>query len=190
MTALQDSVYVPKHWRMLANCRKLKPWPRNWIGCFQRIHSTRRVYLPLISSIIERKRGNTAKAMDLLAPITQYPDLVLFYYRAQAYLEAGEHAKAVDQFKSVIARRGSPEWGIFAPLAQLGLARAYAAQGNFENSRKAYGDFFTTWKDADQDIPILRQAKIEYKKLPATASAASAPNSAESFAKGTSNKGL
>ena len=129
-----------------------------------------KVYLPIIFSIIERKRGNTAKAVDLLAPITQYPDLLLFYYRAQAYLDAGEHAKAVDEFKTVIAHRGRPEWGIFVPLAQLGLARTYAAQGNLENSRKAYDDFFTTWKEADVDIPILRQAKAEYKKLPATAS--------------------
>jgi eukaryotic-like serine/threonine-protein kinase len=110
--------------------------------------------------------------VDLLAPITQYPDLLLFYYRAQAHLDAGEHAKAVDEFKSVIGRRGSPEWPMFAPLSQLGLARTYAAQGNLENSRKAYNDFFTTWKDADPDIPILRQAKAEYKKLTATASAA------------------
>ena len=63
---------------------------------------------------------------------------------------------------------------MFAPLAQLGLARAYAMQGDRENSRKAYNDFFTTWKDADPDIPILRQAKAEYKKLTATAAAASA----------------
>jgi hypothetical protein len=94
------------------------------------------------------------------------------YYRAQAYLDAGEHAKAVDEFKAVIAHRGRPEWGIFAPLAQLGLARAYALQGNLENSRKAYDDFFTTWKEADPDIPILRQASAEYKKLTATASVA------------------
>jgi DNA-binding winged helix-turn-helix (wHTH) protein/tetratricopeptide (TPR) repeat protein len=135
-----------------------------------------KVYLPIIFSIIERKRGNTVKAIDLLTPITQYPNVLVFYYRAQAYLAAGEPAKAVDEFKTVIAHRGWPEWPIFAPLAHLGLARAYAVQGNIESSRKAYDDFFTTWKEADPDIPILRQAKAEYKKLPATVSAAdSAP---------------
>ena len=92
------------------------------------------------------------------------------------YLAAGENARAADDFEAILAHRGWPEWGLFAPLAQLGLARAYAAQGNLENSRKAYNDFFTTWKEADLDIPILRQAKAEYRKLPATASAAdSAP---------------
>jgi hypothetical protein len=62
---------------------------------------------------------------------------------------------------------------VYAPLAQLGIARAYAMQGDWENSRKAYNDFFSTWKNADSDIPILRQAKAEYKKLTSTASAAS-----------------
>ena len=124
-----------------------------------------KVYLPIIFSIIERKRGNAAKAVDLLAPITQYPNVLVFYYRAQAYLAAGEHAKAIDEFKTVIANPGWPDWPIFAPLAQLGLARVYAAQGNLENSRKAYNDLFTTWKDADPDIPILKQAQAEYSKL-------------------------
>jgi hypothetical protein len=45
-------------------------------------------------------------------------------------------------------------------------------QGDHDNSRKAYDAFFTTWKDADPNIPILRQAKVEYKKLNAISSAA------------------
>jgi len=131
-----------------------------------------KVLLPIVRSIIERKRGNTAKAVDLLAPVTQYPNGAVSYHRAQAYLAAGEHAKAAADFGNVIDHRGWPEWEVFAPLAQLGLARAYAMQGDRENSRKAYDAFFTTWKDADPDIPTLRQAKAEYKKLTATPSAA------------------
>jgi len=131
-----------------------------------------KVLLPIVRSIIERKRGNTAKAVDLLAPVTQYPNGAVSYHRAQGYLAAGEHAKAAADFGNVIDHRGWPEWEVFAPLAQLGLARAYAMQGDRENSRKAYDAFFTTWKDADPDIPTLRQAKAEYKKLTATPSAA------------------
>ena len=52
------------------------------------------------------------------------------------------------------------------------VSRAYAKQGNRENSRKAYDVFFTGWRDADPDIPILRQARAEYKKLTATPSVA------------------
>ena len=85
-----------------------------------------------------------------------------------AYLAAGECTKAAAEFEKIIGHRGWDEWEVFAPLAQLGLARAYAMQGDRENSRKAYDDFFTTWKDADPDIPILRQAKAEYKRLSAT----------------------
>ncbi|MGC1798013.1 MAG: tetratricopeptide repeat protein [Candidatus Acidiferrales bacterium] len=112
------------------------------------------------------------KAVDLLAPVTQYPNAAVSYHRGQAYLAAGEYGEAVADFQTVIAHRGWPEWEIFSPLARLGLAQAYAKQGNSEESRKAYDEFFTTWKDADPDIPILRQAKIEYKKLPASATPA------------------
>jgi DNA-binding winged helix-turn-helix (wHTH) protein/tetratricopeptide (TPR) repeat protein len=134
--------------------------------------SQQKVLLPIVRSIIERKRGNTVKAVDLLAPVTPYPNGAVSYHRAQAYMAAGEHAKAAADFQMVIGHRGWPEWELFAPLSQLGLAQTYALQGDLENSLKAYEDFFTTWKDAESDIPILRQAKAEYKKLTATTSTA------------------
>ena len=59
------------------------------------------------------------------------------------------------------------------------LARAYAMQGDHENSRKAYDDFFFTWKDADPNIPTLRQAKAEYTKLTATSSIAASASANE-----------
>ena len=132
-----------------------------------------KVYLQLIRSIVERERGNAVKAADLLSPAMQYEaTLDLFYQRAQAYLAAGLYAKAAADFNELLARRGWNWWQVYAPLAQLGLARANAMLGDREKSRKAYDDFFTTWKGADADIPILRQAKAEYTKLAATTSAA------------------
>jgi DNA-binding winged helix-turn-helix (wHTH) protein/tetratricopeptide (TPR) repeat protein len=130
-----------------------------------------KVLLPIARSIIERERGNPVKAVALLVPVTQYPNGAVSYHRGQAYLAAGEYGEAVADFKTVIGHRGWPEWEIFSPLAQLGLARAYAMQEDRDLSRKAYDDFFTTWKDADPDIPILRQAKAEYKELTTTVSA-------------------
>ena len=53
-------------------------------------------------------------------------------------------------------------WGA---LARLGLARAYALQGDTAKARGAYQDFLALWKDADPDVPILKQAKAEYAKL-------------------------
>jgi predicted Zn-dependent protease len=51
------------------------------------------------------------------------------------------------------------------PVAHLGLARAYALQGDKARSRIAYQDFLALWKDADPDIPLLREAKAEYAKI-------------------------
>jgi eukaryotic-like serine/threonine-protein kinase len=135
--------------------------------------------LPEIRSIIESERGNAVAAVDLLSPVSQYEQgtIDIPYVRAQAYLTAGEHAKAAAEFEKVIVHRGWTDWEIFAPLAQLGLARTYAREGDRENSRKAYDDFFTTWKDADPDIPILRQAKAEYRKLSTTAPGAASAKS-------------
>ena len=53
-------------------------------------------------------------------------------------------------------------WGA---LARLGLARAYAVQGDTAKAKSDYPDFLTLWKDADPDIPILKKAKAEYAKL-------------------------
>jgi hypothetical protein len=50
-------------------------------------------------------------------------------------------------------------------LAHLGLARAYSLSGNATKAKTAYQDFFTLWKDADPDVPILLQAKAEFAKL-------------------------
>jgi len=57
---------------------------------------------------------------------------------------------------------GNFPWGA---LARLGLARAYAMQGDRAKARTVYQDFLTLWKDADPDIPILKEAKAEYAKL-------------------------
>jgi DNA-binding winged helix-turn-helix (wHTH) protein/tetratricopeptide (TPR) repeat protein len=130
--------------------------------------------LPLLRSIIERRQGNAAKAVELLAPLSPYEENCwqIPYHRAKAYLAAGENDKAAAELEKLLGHRGWLNREMFAPLAELDLARAYAVQGDREESRKAYDDFFTTWKDADPDLPILRQAKAEYKKLTATASAA------------------
>jgi tetratricopeptide (TPR) repeat protein len=131
------------------------------------------VFLPVIRSIVERQRGNAAKAVDLLAKAEPYGfSLDVNYQRAQAYLAAGDSANAAAEFKKLLDDRGAGWWQVYAPLAQLGLARAYAMQGGRDESRKAYDEFFTMWKDADPDIPVLHQAKAEYKKVTATTSVA------------------
>lgn len=126
-----------------------------------------KVHLPLIRSTIECERRNPVKGLDLLEPVRPYEltTLEVAYSRAEAYLAAGDHAKAAEEFEKLTGDSGRLWWEMIAPLAQLGLARAHAMGGNRDESRKAYEEFFTTWKDADPDIPILRQAKAEYQKL-------------------------
>ena len=134
-----------------------------------------KVLLPVTYSTIQRTRGNLRVAVDLLSPVTQFPNVLVFYDRARAYMAAGDQAKAIADFQTIIDHRGWPDWEPFEPLSQLGLAQAYAKQGDSKKSRKAYDDFFETWKDADPGIPILRQAKAEYRKLTTPALAASLP---------------
>jgi eukaryotic-like serine/threonine-protein kinase len=121
--------------------------------------------LPVTHSTIQRARGNPGAAVDLLSALTQSTNVVVLYNRARAYMAAGDQTKAVADFQTVIDNPGRPDWELYKPLSQLGLAQAYAKQGDLENSRIAYDDFFATWKDADPDIPILKQAKAEYAKL-------------------------
>jgi eukaryotic-like serine/threonine-protein kinase len=124
-----------------------------------------KVHLPLIHSIVDRQRGNPSEAADLLVQPELYKHTLDVPYRlGQAYL-ASHEPKAAAQFQMVLDARDAGWWQVYAPLAQLGLARAYSAQGDQEKSRKAYNEFFTTWKDADPDIPILKAAKAEYAKL-------------------------
>ena len=87
------------------------------------------------------------------------------YVRGEAYLLLRDGHPAAAEFQKFIDHRGlvvNFPWGA---LARLGLARAYAMQGDTAKTRTAYQDFLTLWKDADPDIPILRQAKAEYAKL-------------------------
>jgi serine/threonine protein kinase/tetratricopeptide (TPR) repeat protein len=96
-------------------------------------------------------------------------DLTIFlcpvYVRGEAYLMLHDGNRAAAEFQKFIDHRGvlmNFPWGA---LARLGLARAYVLQGNKAQARAAYHDFLTLWKDADPDIPILKEAKAEYAKL-------------------------
>ena len=91
--------------------------------------------------------------------------LVPVYVRGAAYLALGDGQRAAAEFQKFIDHRGVVTNSPWGALARLGLARAYALQGDTAKARAAYQDFLTLWKDADPDIPILKQAKAEYAKL-------------------------
>jgi hypothetical protein len=87
------------------------------------------------------------------------------YVRAEAYLSAQQGQLAATEFQKILGHRGLLWNCATGALAHLGLARAYAMQGDTAKAKAAYQDFLALWKDADPDIPVLIAAKAEYAKL-------------------------
>ena len=131
------------------------------------------VVLPTVHAQIEISRKHPERSIDLLRTAAPYEltgrtlkgCVYPAYVRGQAYLEARQGASAELEFQKILAHRGLVGPCETGALAHLGLARAYALQGDTTKARAAYQDFLTLWKDADADIPILKQAKAEYAKL-------------------------
>jgi hypothetical protein len=80
-------------------------------------------------------------------------------------LNAHDGARAAAEYNNILNHRGVDSVSPLYSLAKLGLGRAYAQSGDTAGSRRAYQDFLALWKDADPDIPVLKQAKAEYAKL-------------------------
>jgi len=134
------------------------------------------VWLPTIRAQIETGRKNAARSIELLQAAASYELGMLsggaansclypVYVRAEAYLSAQQGQLAAAEFQKILDHRGLVSNCATSTLAHLGLARAYALQGDTAKARAAYQDFFALWKDADPDIPILKEAKAEYAKL-------------------------
>ena len=85
--------------------------------------------------------------------------------RGQAYLRLGQASQAAGEFQKLLDHPGCVMNFPLGALAHLELGRAYALAGDKPRTRTAYQDFLALWKDADPDIPILKQAKAEYAKL-------------------------
>jgi len=111
-------------------------------------------------------KGAPDKAVDLLNTAILYqranPGLLLI--RGLAYRKAGHYAEALRDFQTVLEMKSrGPDFVITA--AQLEAGRVYQRQGDAANARIAYQNFLAAWKDADPDLPLLRDAKAEYAKL-------------------------
>jgi tetratricopeptide (TPR) repeat protein/predicted Ser/Thr protein kinase len=87
------------------------------------------------------------------------------YVRGQAYLAAGRDQEAAAEFQKILNHRGIVYADPIGALAHLQLGRAYVVSGDITKAKSAYQDFLTLWKDADADIPVLKQARKEYAKL-------------------------
>ena len=144
------------------------------------------LWLPAIRAQLTLNRKNPAQAIsDLQAatpielagiPFTNYVSCLYHtYIRGEAYLAAGQGSAAVGEFQKLLDHNGIVDNCWTGALAHLGVARANALQSRSSQGADAdaarvralaaYKDFLTLWKDADRDIPILKQAKAEYAKL-------------------------
>ncbi len=87
------------------------------------------------------------------------------YIRGEAYLRMKDGAKAAAEYQKILDHHGTDPLDVTYALSHLGLGRAYALEGNTAQAKSAYQDFFAAWKDADPNLPVLKQAKAEYDKL-------------------------
>jgi serine/threonine protein kinase/tetratricopeptide (TPR) repeat protein len=133
-----------------------------------------RVYwLPTLKAAIALPK-NPTQALEFLEIVTPYelgnhedegPPLYAPYLRGQAYLALGNGSAAAAEFERILNHRGKALNSFTGALSRLGVARAYALQRDNEKARAAYQNFLKLWKDADPEIPVLKQARAEYTKL-------------------------
>jgi len=144
------------------------------------------VWLPAIQTQVALNRNDPSRALSSLPAasaiefgLTPFSNgiscLYSIYMRGDAYLASGQGAAAAAEFNKILDHSGIV-WNCWTgALAHLGVARANALQSRTTQGAdadaarfralKAYKDFLTLWKDADPDVPILKQAKAEYMKL-------------------------
>jgi predicted Zn-dependent protease len=127
------------------------------------------IHLPTAKAAFELHAGHAQEAIQLLKPIGRYEpsarSVLAVYLRGQAYLQTKSGAEAAAEFQKLLGHRGVVLRSAIFPLSYLGLARAYAIAGDLVNARKTYDEFFAIWKSADADIPVLVEARAEYKTL-------------------------
>jgi len=131
--------------------------------------------LPATEGILAVRRGDGQEAIENLRAISSreliipydetMPAMVPVYVSGEVYLAAHRGAEAASEFQMIVDHPGVAGNFPIGALAHLGLGRAYALQGDAAKARAAYQDFLSLWKDADPDIPVLKQAKAEYAKL-------------------------
>ena len=135
---------------------------------------TRRQRIPTIQALVALDRNHVANAIEVMESIPtevvqsnpyQEADFFSVYVRGEAYLAAHRGAEAGAEFQKIPDHRGFILNQPIGALAHLQIGRAYAMQGDVAKAKAAYHDFLTLWKDADPDIPVLREAKAEYAKL-------------------------
>jgi eukaryotic-like serine/threonine-protein kinase len=131
--------------------------------------------LPMIRAATALHSGDASRAVEALAEAEPYElgqtnysftfALYPVYLRGQAYLAAKQGVAAQVEFQKILEHYSVVGNQPIGALARLGLARSYTLQGDIPKARAAYSDFLSLWKNADPDVPLLKQAKVEFEKL-------------------------
>src|SRR5258708_7792726 len=133
--------------------------------------------LPVTRAAIKLAQNDPAAAIEILRPMTPY-DLAISdsfdnvypaYLRGLGYLQLKQGDLAAAEFRKVLDHSGVVQGFVTRALSILQLARAQVLMQDEEAARKSYEDFLALWKDADPDLPIYKQAKVEYAILRKTA---------------------
>jgi tetratricopeptide (TPR) repeat protein len=133
-------------------------------------------YLPVLRALEALNRGDPVKALEMTqaaapyefaVPGTAYYSSAFFgalypvYVRGLAFSRLGRHREAATEFQKILDHPGMTLNDPIGPMARLQLARALTASGDRAKSAAAYQLLMTLWKDADPDIPVVREAKAE-----------------------------
>jgi tetratricopeptide (TPR) repeat protein len=135
-------------------------------------------YLPVLDTFVALNHHDPEKAIERLQVNIPYElavppidfneffgGLYPVYVRGLAYLAVHKGIEATVEFQKILDHRGIVAADPIGALANLQLGRAYVVDGDNAKAKSAYQNFFELWKDADPELPILKQANIEYVKL-------------------------
>jgi eukaryotic-like serine/threonine-protein kinase len=138
-------------------------------------------YLPTLRALNALNEGDAAKALEMTQAAAPYelavPGTAYFtgsaffgamypiYVRGLAYSGLGRHREAAEEFQKILDHPGIGLNDPIGPMARLQLARALSASEDRAKSAAVYKDLLTLWKDADLEIPVVREAKAESAKL-------------------------
>jgi tetratricopeptide (TPR) repeat protein len=136
-------------------------------------------YVPVLRALAELERGNPTDSVERLQVALRYElaanglnfnhwylgGLHSAYVRGEALIAAHQYTEAVAEFQKVLNHRGIVFLNPIGALAHLQLGRVYDLSADKTKAKAEYDAFLTLWKDADSDIPILKQANAEYAKL-------------------------
>ena len=137
-------------------------------------------YLPVLRGLDAINNGDAATALemtqaaasyDLAVPATAFFTGAFFgalypvYVRGLACARLARHGEAAAAFQTVLDHPGLVVHDPIAPMARLQLARALSASGDRARAAAAYADLLALWKDADPDVPVVQQARIEQARL-------------------------